>query len=66
MDNLPTALPGAARSLHTSRRPTMPAPAPDPRSRASATLREIFGYAGFRGAQAEIVAHVADGGDAWC
>ena len=26
-------------------------------------LREVFGYAGFRGAQSEIVARVADGGD---
>jgi ATP-dependent DNA helicase RecQ len=41
----------------------MTPPASDTGSRASATLREVFGYAGFRGAQAEIVAHVADGGD---
>lgn len=31
---------------------------------ALAKLREVFGHAGFRGAQAEIVAHVAAGGDA--
>ena len=31
---------------------------------ALAVLRETFGYAAFRGAQAEIVAHVASGGDA--
>ena len=63
VNDLPTALPGAARSLHTSRRPTMTPPASDTRSRASAMLREVFGYAGFRGAQSEIVARVADGGD---
>jgi ATP-dependent DNA helicase RecQ len=63
VNDLPTALPGVARSLHTSRRPTMSPPASDTRSRASAMLREVFGYAGFRGAQSEIVARVADGGD---
>ncbi|MCL4801589.1 MAG: RecQ family ATP-dependent DNA helicase, partial [Burkholderiales bacterium] len=31
---------------------------------ALARLREVFGHAGFRGAQAEIVSHVAAGGDA--
>jgi ATP-dependent DNA helicase RecQ len=31
---------------------------------ALAKLREVFGHAGFRGAQAEIVEHVASGGDA--
>jgi ATP-dependent DNA helicase RecQ len=31
---------------------------------ALAKLREVFGHAGFRGAQAEIVGHVAAGGDA--
>ena len=41
----------------------MTPPASDTRSRASAMLREVFGYAGFRGAQSEIVARVADGGD---
>ncbi|HUF21085.1 MAG TPA: DNA helicase RecQ [Burkholderiales bacterium] len=33
-------------------------------SRALAILRETFGHAGFRGAQGEIVGHVAGGGDA--
>ncbi len=33
-------------------------------SRAARILQEIFGYAGFRGHQAEIVDHVAAGGDA--
>ena len=27
-------------------------------------LQEVFGYPAFRGAQAEIVAHLSDGGDA--
>ena len=31
---------------------------------ALATLRDVFGYERFRGEQAQIVAHVADGGDA--
>jgi ATP-dependent DNA helicase RecQ len=31
---------------------------------ASAVLREVFGYGAFRGAQAEIVAHLIGGGDA--
>src|SRR5438128_4732237 len=33
-------------------------------ARALTTLRETFGYAAFRGAQADIIEHVADGGDA--
>ena len=33
-------------------------------SRALSILRDIFGYPAFRGAQAEIIAHVANGGDA--
>jgi ATP-dependent DNA helicase RecQ len=33
-------------------------------SSPSAILREVFGYAAFRGAQAEIVAHTIGGGDA--
>lgn len=33
-------------------------------SRARQVLRDVFGYAAFRGAQAEIVSHVAGGGDA--
>jgi ATP-dependent DNA helicase RecQ len=41
-----------------------PAPASDLPARASALLREVFGHASFRGHQAEIVAHVAGGGDA--
>jgi ATP-dependent DNA helicase RecQ len=32
--------------------------------RAAATLREVFGHAAFRGHQADVVAHVAQGGDA--
>lgn len=31
-------------------------------TKASAVLKEIFGFADFRGQQAEIIAHVADGG----
>ncbi len=31
---------------------------------ALATLRDVFGYPAFRGAQAEIIGHVAGGGDA--
>ena len=42
----------------------MSAPAPDLPPRALALLRETFGHAAFRGAQAEIVAQVAAGGDA--
>jgi ATP-dependent DNA helicase RecQ len=42
----------------------MPSPPSDTRARADALLRRVFGYAGFRGAQGEIVAHVAAGGDA--
>jgi ATP-dependent DNA helicase RecQ len=34
------------------------------RSRALALLNEVFGYASFRGQQAEIIDHVAAGGDA--
>ncbi|HSN63058.1 MAG TPA: DEAD/DEAH box helicase, partial [Azonexus sp.] len=33
-------------------------------SRALNVLREVFGYPAFRGAQAEIIDHVANGGDA--
>jgi ATP-dependent DNA helicase RecQ len=36
----------------------------DVAAQASEVLREIFGYTDFRGHQAEIVAHVASGGDA--
>ena len=32
-------------------------------SRALALLKEVFGYASFRGQQADIVGHVAGGGD---
>ena len=42
----------------------MTPPADDLHARAAATLRDVFGFAGFRGPQAEIVAHVAGGGDA--
>jgi ATP-dependent DNA helicase RecQ len=36
----------------------------DPLSNALSLLKEVFGYGAFRGAQAEIIAHVVDGGDA--
>ncbi len=36
----------------------------DSSQRATQVLREVFGYDAFRGQQAEIVRHVADGGDA--
>jgi ATP-dependent DNA helicase RecQ len=36
----------------------------DPRERALQLLNDLFGYREFRGQQAEIVAHVAGGGDA--
>jgi ATP-dependent DNA helicase RecQ len=39
-------------------------PSADTSSRARAKLREVFGHAAFRGAQSEIVDHVAAGGDA--
>ncbi|MCH2222815.1 MAG: DEAD/DEAH box helicase, partial [Dechloromonas sp.] len=35
-----------------------------PSSRALDILRDVFGYPAFRGEQAEIIAHVASGGDA--
>ncbi|MBI3056469.1 MAG: DNA helicase RecQ [Betaproteobacteria bacterium] len=42
----------------------MTAPIPGRSSDSLAGLREVFGYAAFRGAQGEIVDHVAAGGDA--
>jgi ATP-dependent DNA helicase RecQ len=36
---------------------------PDPLGQARTTLREVFGHRDFRGPQAEIVLHVAGGGD---
>ena len=33
-------------------------------SRALGVLRDVFGYPAFRGEQAEIIGHVASGGDA--
>jgi ATP-dependent DNA helicase RecQ len=36
----------------------------DTETRAAEALREVFGYAAFRGDQAAIVSHVAEGGDA--
>ena len=33
-------------------------------SRATQVLHEVWGYSAFRGPQAEIIEHVADGGDA--
>jgi ATP-dependent DNA helicase RecQ len=44
--------------------PPMPQPASPVREPSLAILREVFGHAAFRGAQAEIVDHVAAGGDA--
>ncbi|MEN9419651.1 MAG: hypothetical protein RI988_3272 [Pseudomonadota bacterium] len=41
-----------------------PAPMPSPGEAALQVLREVFGYSAFRGAQADVVAHVAAGGDA--
>ena len=38
--------------------------AQDPAAQARGVLHEVFGHAGFRGAQQEIVRHVAAGGDA--
>src|SRR5213594_2479739 len=42
----------------------MTLPASPVSARALTALRETFGYAAFRGAQADIIEHVADGGDA--
>ena len=42
----------------------MPASTHSVRERSLAVLREVFGHAGFRAAQGEIVEHVAAGGDA--
>src|SRR5881296_4075246 len=42
----------------------MTPPASPASARALTALRETFGYAAFRGAQAEIIEHVAAGGDA--
>ena len=39
-------------------------PAPSPTNAALPILQEVFGYPAFRGPQAEIVAHVINGGDA--
>jgi len=39
-------------------------PPDDTSARALAMLRQVFGHTGFRGAQSEIVEHVAGGGDA--
>jgi ATP-dependent DNA helicase RecQ len=41
----------------------VPCASPAP-TQATAVLREVFGYGAFRGAQAEIVAHLIAGGDA--
>src|SRR6185437_5594340 len=45
----------------SSAAPALGEPSPDP---ALSLLRSVFGYPGFRGQQAEIIAHVAAGGDA--
>ena len=42
----------------------MPPPLTDTVTRALERLRQTFGHPAFRGHQAEIVQHVADGGDA--
>src|SRR5215218_2931310 len=42
----------------------MPAALASPRTDPARILQDVFGYAAFRDAQAEIVAHVAGGGDA--
>ena len=42
----------------------LPEPAPSVGEAALQVLREVFGYTAFRGAQADVVAHVAAGGDA--
>jgi ATP-dependent DNA helicase RecQ len=42
----------------------MPAPSASPDSPARDLLRRVFGYPDFRGDQAEIIGHVAGGGDA--
>jgi ATP-dependent DNA helicase RecQ len=42
----------------------MPIPPSDPARRALAVLHDTFGHDTFRGAQAEVVAHVTAGGDA--
>jgi ATP-dependent DNA helicase RecQ len=44
-------------------RPTAVIPLASPPS-ADSILHDVFGYSAFRGAQAEIVSHVVDGGDA--
>src|SRR5690349_12505396 len=45
-------------------RPPAMTAAPSTTDAALALLRETFGYGAFRGAQGDIVGHVADGGDA--
>jgi len=44
--------------------PPMPQPASSVRKRSLAILRDVFGHTAFRGAQGEIVDHIAAGGDA--
>src|SRR5215470_2303238 len=43
--------------------PNNRAPMNDVIDRATRVLRDVFGYAAFRGEQAEIVGHIAGGGD---
>ncbi|HWS73868.1 MAG TPA: DEAD/DEAH box helicase, partial [Quisquiliibacterium sp.] len=45
-------------------RAAAPAVEPAPGAASLALLREVFGHPAFRGAQADIVEHVAGGGDA--
>ena len=47
--------------MHASRPSRAARSPPTPRARV---LGEVFGYAAFRGAQAEIIDHVVGGGDA--
>ncbi len=59
----PSQSPGAVRTP-LSRHPAVAAPSSDLCARALSLLAATFGYPAFRGAQAEIVLHVAGGGDA--
>ena len=60
----PRAAPDAHRGLPYHLRRHMTHSAISPSTDAALVLQEVFGYAAFRGRQADIVAHVAAGGDA--
>jgi hypothetical protein len=49
---------GEPRDRESAKQPPMTSTSP------TNILREVFGYRAFRGAQADIVTHVTDGGDA--